>query len=325
MASFDLSYVSPQDPFWKRWLMRAIENLSGRRSMLPVYMRWRKEFAGKSPTMMRDLLGLIKSDLDIRTEAWPITVPSDTPVVIVANHPFGIGDGIALLAIAEDLKRPYRILINADFMRVPEIRASGLPIDFSETRAAIETNIHSRNEARRLLKEGVTIVVFPAGGVATADNWRGRAEELPWKTFTARLIQQAQASVLPVYFEGQNSRLFHFVSRYSLALRLSLLVSEVRNFIGKPVKVYVGALTPFAAFANNRDRRAMTEELYVMVQRLAPGATNKPVEALKPTPPHLRRRYPWDQPITDKTTADYSSPSHATGNSTSGSQQMKPS
>lgn len=327
MSAFELSYVSPDDPFWKRWLMRAIENLSGRRRLLPVYMRWRREFAGKSPTMMRDLLSLINCDLTIDGE-WPIKVAADVPLVIVANHPFGIGDGIAILAIAEALQRPYRILINADFMRVPEIRANALPIDFSESRDAIETNINSRNEARRLLKEGVTIVVFPAGGVATADDFLGRAEELPWKTFTARLIQQAQASVLPVYFEGQNSRLFHFVSRYSLALRLSLLVSEVRNFVGKPVPVRVGRLVAFTELQHGRDRRALTEELFVMVQRLAPGAAHKPVAELLPTPAHLRRRYPWDPKVdspkveTPKVPSYSSPPSQATGNSTSGSQQI---
>jgi hypothetical protein len=134
-------------------------------------------------------------------------VPPETPLVIVANHPFGIGDGIALLALAEQLGRPYRILANSDIVKFPEIHHCMLPIDFSGSREAIKTNLESRKLARRLLQEGVTIVVFPAGGVATAGHPAGEAEELPWKAFTARLIQQAQAAVLPVYFEGQNKRL----------------------------------------------------------------------------------------------------------------------
>jgi putative hemolysin len=102
-----------------------------------------------------------------------------------------------------------------------------LPIDFSPSRQATQTNLETRNATQRALKQGVTLVIFPAGGgVATADRAFGKAEELPWKTFTARLIQDAQANVLPVYFEGQNGALFHFVSRYSLELRLTLLVSE---------------------------------------------------------------------------------------------------
>jgi putative hemolysin len=214
--------------------------------------------------------------------------------VIVANHPFGIGDGVALLALAEQLGRPYRILINSDFLRVPEIRPYALPIDFSATPEAIETNLETRRQARRLLKSGVTIVVFPAGGVATAEQPFGKAEELPWKSFTARLIQLAEAAVLPVYFEGQNSALFHLVSRYSLTLRLALLVSEFRYCVGATVRAHIGAVVPFSAFESGADRNRLTAELYALVHRLAPGAAAHGPEHLQERPPHLRRKYPWD-------------------------------
>ena len=174
MQSDTLTYASPRDPRWKRWTMRAIEDLSGRRGLLPVYYRWRTEVAGKSPRMMGALLDMIGSRIDIASGVWPVAVPSGSPLVIVANHPFGIGDGVAPLALAEELGRPYRILINSDFLRVPEIRPHALPIDFSETPDAIETNLRTRREARNLLKNGVTIVVFPAGGVATAERPFGK-------------------------------------------------------------------------------------------------------------------------------------------------------
>jgi putative hemolysin len=295
VLSEELSYVSWRDPFWKRWTMRAIENVSGRRRLLPVYYRWRA-VAATSPRMMGELLDMIGTRLDVQAPAWPISVPPDVPLVIVANHPFGIGDGIAVLALAEELGRPYRILINSDFMKLPEIRPYALPIDFSASREAIATNVKSRTDARQLLKQGVTIVVFPAGGVATAEQPAGKAEELPWKAFTARLIQQAQAAVLPVYFEGQNSPLFHLISRYSLMLRLSLLVSEFRHFVGATVKVHVGAMVPFGELASRADRGALTAELYALVHRLAPDAVALGPEHLTPRPAEARRRYPWDPP-----------------------------
>ncbi len=296
MLSQELSYVSWRDPLWKRWTMRAIENVSGRRRLLPVYHRWRSTVVGKSARMMGALLDMLETRLDVQAPAWPISVPRDAPLVMIANHPFGIGDGIALLALAEELDRPYRILINSDFMKLPEIRPHALPIDFAESREAIATNLKSRTDARRLLQAGVTIVVFPAGGVATAERPSGKAEELPWKAFTARLIQQAQAAVLPVYFEGQNSALFHLISRYSLMLRLSLLVSEFRHFVGATIRVHVGAVVPFEALAGRAERGALTDELYALVHRLAPDAAALGAERLKPRPAAARRRYPWDPP-----------------------------
>jgi putative hemolysin len=301
MESEFLSYASPHDPRWKRWAMRAIENLSGRRRLLPIYDAWRTEVAGTSPRMMNELLDMIGTRLDINAGSpnaapWPVTVSPDVPLVIVANHPFGIGDGIAILALAEQLDRPFRILANSDFLKVPEIRQLALPIDFSANRTAIRTNLESRNAARRLLRDGVTIVVFPAGGVATAEYPAGKAEELPWKTFTARLIQQAHAAVLPVYFEGQNSALFHLVSPYSLTIRLALMVSELRNFVGATVPVHVGAVVPFAELACKTDRQGLTSELYARVHQLAPASRHLPLHELRPRPLHARRRYPWDPP-----------------------------
>jgi putative hemolysin len=295
MQSDTLTYASPRDPSWKRWTMRAIEDLSGRRALLPVYYRWRAEVAGKSPRMMGALLDMVGTRLDIDAAKWPVAVPAGSPLVIVANHPFGIGDGVALLALAEQLGRPYRILVNNDFLRVPEMRPHALPIDFSQTPEAIETNLETRRQARRLLESGVTIVVFPAGGVATAEQPFGKAEELPWKSFTARLIQRAEAAVLPVYFEGQNSALFHLVSRYSLMLRLALLVSEFRYCVGASIRAHVGAVVPFGELQSRADRNALTAELYARVHRLAPGAAALGPEHIAPRPPHLRRKYPWDQ------------------------------
>jgi putative hemolysin len=155
----------------------------------------------------------------------------------------------------------------------------------------------------RLLREGTTIVVFPAGGAATAERFSGKAEELPWKGFTARLVQQAQAAVLTVYFEGQNGALFHLVSRYKLMLRLSLLVSEFRRFVGATVRVHVGAVVPFGALAHRADRAALTAELYALVHRLAPGAAALSPGYLRPRLPELRRRYPWDPPRNPKPAA----------------------
>ncbi len=246
--------------------------------------------------MWRDALDMIGTGLEIAAPAdWEVRLP-DGPLVLIANHPFGIADGIGILSIAERLGRPYRCLLNADFMRLPEVEALALPIDFNETKEALATNLKTRNEARRLLKEGVNLVIFPAGGVATAEKPFGKAEELPWKAFAARLIQQSGATVLPIYFEGQNSALFHFISRYSLSLRLSLLVLEFRHHIGATIRARIGSPVPWAEVEAGASGGSIIDELYVRVHRLAPGAKNADRAALLPRPIHLRRIYPWDPP-----------------------------
>jgi putative hemolysin len=279
--------------------MRAIEDLSGRRRLLPLYHRWRSEFAGKSPRMWSELFDMIETSLDIRAPAgWQMTA-TDEPLVMIANHPFGLADGIAMLALAERLNRPYRILLHADLMRIPEIQPLGLPVDFSETDEALATNLATRAEARRLLKQGVTIVIFPAGGVATAVGPFRIAQELPWKQFVARLIRQSNASVLPVYFEGQNSPLFHLVSKFSETLRLSLLVCEFRRQVGATISATIGTpVTTLDLIAGaGAGERALIDELYLLVHRLAPGAEGVDPAMLLPRSPMQRRRIALEQPM----------------------------
>jgi putative hemolysin len=123
----------------------------------------------------------------------------------------------------------------------------------------------------RLLKEGVTIVIFPAGGVATAHKGFGKAEDLPWKMFTAKLIQAAHASVIPVYFEGQNGRLFHLVSQFSLTLRTSLLIREFQRLYGKQIRAWIGDTITWDELAAIGDRKALLERVHDAVFALDPN------------------------------------------------------
>ncbi|WP_350334753.1 lysophospholipid acyltransferase family protein [Coralliovum pocilloporae] len=265
----ELSYASPSDPFARRMVIRLVEGLSGRNKFLPLYAIWKKRVLDQCDTPMSDLLDLIRVTLSIKGEGWPVRSVPKGPLVIVANHPFGIGDGIALLSLAEKLGRPYKVMIHSELLKVPEIRPYSLPVDFSESREALQANIATKKEALRLLAEGTTIVVFPAGGVATAERPLGQAVDLPWKTFVAKLIQASKASVMPVYFEGQNGPLFHLVSKFSQTLRLSLLIREFKRLRGRTMYVRVGALISFDQFEMQSDRKALTDELYRRVHELA--------------------------------------------------------
>lgn len=282
----ELSYANASQRPLTRWFIRSVEGLSGRDRYAALYDFWRSRIVPTGDRVFSQMLDLI--GVKVRTpDQWPPQILPGTPLVIVANHPFGIGDGIAILSLAEQLGRPFRVMIASDLLKIPEMEAYSLPVDFSETKQAIQNNIAMRHEALRLLKEGVTIVVFPAGGVATAPKGFGKAEDLPWKIFPARLIQEAKASVIPMHFSGQNGRLFHLISkpmtlldhenrvarlvgRVSLTLRLSLLVREFTRLAGKSIDVRIGRLLSWEELASARDRKELLGRLYRHVFDLAP-------------------------------------------------------
>lgn len=263
-----LSYANERDPRLKRWFIRSIEGLSGRDRYARLYDIWRTDIVGAGERVFGKMLDLIDIRLNVRG-AWPPADMPDTPIVIVANHPFGIGDGIAILALAEQLGRPFRVLINDELLKIPEMSPYSLPVSFEETREAMAMNMQTRHEAVRLLKEGTTIIVFPAGGVATAKKGFGVAEDLPWKIFPAKLVQAAQASVIPVYFEGQNGRLFHIASKISLTLRISMLIREFRRLSGSTITTHIGSVMSWEML-NSGDRKDLLSRLYNAVFSMAP-------------------------------------------------------
>ncbi|WP_027052083.1 lysophospholipid acyltransferase family protein [Mesorhizobium erdmanii] len=287
----ELSYANPRQPALTRWVIHSIEGLSGRDRYAALYDFWRRQVVPTGERVFSRMLDLI--DVRIRTaDQWPPAPLPDTPLVIVANHPFGIGDGIAVLSLVEQLGRPFRVMIHKDLLKIREMEPYSLPIDFSETKDALKNNMAVRYEAVRLLKEGVTIVVFPAGGVATAPKGFGRARDLPWKMFPARLVQDAKASVIPMHFSGQNGRLFHlvsgpmnmaerdgrvakFVGKASLTLRLSMLIHEFARLSGKAIDVRVGEILSWSELEPLRDRKALLDRLYRGVFDLAPPAPRR--------------------------------------------------
>lgn len=291
----ELSYASPADPRLKRWFIRSVEGLSGRDRYAAIYELWRENIAPTGERVFGQMLELVGIKVRVSAGHWPPAALPDTPLVIVANHPFGIGDGIAVLSLAEQLGRPFRVLIASDLMKIKEMQPYSLPVDFSGTKEALKNNMAIRHEAVRLLKAGTTIVVFPAGGVATARKGFGAAEDLPWKMFPAKLIQDAKASVLPMHFAGQNGRLFHIVSgamnlterenrlartvgKVSLTLRLALLVREFARLSGRTIDVRIGRTLGWDELEPLRDRKLLLDRLKSAVFELTP---EKPRRRLK--------------------------------------------
>ncbi|GHD08411.1 lysophospholipid acyltransferase family protein [Tianweitania populi] len=263
-----LSYADAVESWLGRKIITLSEQLSGRRHYEALYRIWCGEIVPSNERVFGRMLELIDIDLAVQG-ALPKAAPDDR-LMLIANHPYGIGDGIAMLALAEQLGRPFRVLINSELLRIPEMRPYSLPIDFHETKEAQRNNLAVRREALELIRKGVTIVVFPAGAVATATKPWGRAADWPWKLFPARLIQDAQASVVPIHFAGQNGRLFHLASHISLTARMSMLVREFTKLSGGSVHARIGDVLPWSSLEPIRDRKALTAHLRAAVFDLSP-------------------------------------------------------
>ena len=256
-----LRYIDPAMTAAQRALIRVIEVVTGQKELKAVYDRFRAE-GGTPDIFWSDILRRtgIKVDFDQSALA---DIPRTGPLLVVANHPFGLVDGLILCWLISLVRSDFQLLINSVLIQAPETKPHFLPISFAGTRDAQATNLRSRADARRHLDRGGVVVVFPAGGISTSpDRWGRRpAMDAPWQAFIAQMLQRARCPVLPVYFHGQNGRLFHMVSHVSSTMRLALMAGEIRRRFNTTIRTELGALIPFDDLAHITDRAALSAEL----------------------------------------------------------------
>lgn len=238
-----LSYADYFEHPMKRRLVRAVERLSGQPRIQKLYERYQRDLQHEPFFAAAVKLLDLKVEIDVARHA---AIPKAGPLVVVANHPFGVLDGLVICHLLHLIRTDFKVLTNAVLNGAPEAEDWILPIDFEGSKEAQETNIATRKASLERLRQGGCIIVFPAGGVSTAPRPFARAAvDDTWKPFTAKLITQSGANVVPVYFEGQNSRLFQLASHLSLELRLALIFREVNRKRGKRLPVHIGeVLTP---------------------------------------------------------------------------------
>jgi len=171
--------------------------------------------------------------------------------------------------IAARVRGDFKILINSVLCVDEDLNNHFLPVDFDQTKEAIKTNIATKQKATEAIKNGIPLVIFPSGHVSTADRFGfGKVVDAPWTTFAAKLIKESNATVVPIFFKGQNSRLFHVASHISMAFRSALLLNEARKRFGKTVEIEIGDPIPWRENEAFTKRKDLTDFLYAKVQSL---------------------------------------------------------
>src|SRR5580704_2421326 len=188
------SYATEDDPRLKRLLIRAVERMSGQPYLKSLYDEHRSNRA-PGENFWAAAIRSLELKIVYNEDALEC-LPNTGALVIVANHPFGVLDGLIISYLTSKLRDDFIVLTNSVLYRAEEIRSHLLPIDFAETKEALGTNLKSRAQAKAHLIKGGCLVIFPAGGASTAPKpWSKRAVDAEWKNFTARLIVAAKAPV----------------------------------------------------------------------------------------------------------------------------------
>lgn len=265
----EISYAGSAETRAGRTLIRVMENLTGRMTLIRRAAGYEDEVSDARSfwQVICDRYGL-----SLQVVGGSLAnIPAQGPLVVIANHPYGILDGLMMGHLLDRARGDFRILANSVFRKAEALNRVVLPVNFDETKEALRQNLETRAEALRYLGQGGCIGIFPGGTVSTAARPFSRPMDPGWRTFTAKMVARSDATVVPVYFTGHNSRMFQLASHLHMTLRLGLLIKEFRSRIDEPVGVVVGEPIPASRLAPLKsDPLAMMDFLRTATYALSP-------------------------------------------------------
>jgi len=235
-----LSYAGTFTNPWKSTIIRTMEWCTGKITLLRRIRQFERIGPAHGQQFWKQARGLMGIDLLTPREQIE-NIPKEGPVVIVANHPHGLVDGMVLSELVGEIRDDYQILTRSLLTGVQEIAKYMLPVPFPHEEDSFRKSLEMRKEAMRNLANGGVIILFPSGSVAASETWFGPAIEGEWNPFTAKMITRSNATVVPIFFPGQNSRAYQIADKLSATLRQGLLIHEVRHAFGKAQAPVIGA------------------------------------------------------------------------------------
>ena len=238
-----LSYANTFSDPSKVAIIRTIEWVTGK---LPLLRRIRRFEAMGTPMGQPFFTQALKvMGINIETpEEQVAKIPATGPLVVVANHPHGLVDGLVMAELIGKVRTDYKILTRSLLTGIREIDPFMLPVPFPHEEDSHRKSIMMRNEAMQTLKDGGVIILFPAGAVASSETWFGPVHEKPWNPFTAKMVLKSGATVLPIYFPGRNTRLYQIADKVSASIRQGLLLHEIAHALDRPQSPIIGDPIP---------------------------------------------------------------------------------
>lgn len=235
-----LTYASSFDSPLRGAVIRSVEWLTGKISIIRMVREFERMGAPRGQAFWPATLKVMGIELTTPKEQLA-RIPKTGPVVVVANHPHGLVDGMILADLIGRVRNDYRILTRALLTGIDEVASSYMiPVPFPYEENAQKKFVEMRRQAMEHLKAGGLVTLFPSGVVASSDTMFGPAIEREWNVFTAQMIRRSGAQVVPVRFTGSNSRLYQIANQISATLRQGLLLHEIVHSCNKPQAPVIG-------------------------------------------------------------------------------------
>jgi putative hemolysin len=256
------------------WLTAGILSISGLQALNQEHAK-----LGSSGLGHNNLFEEALSRLSVRLNVDELSlsrIPRQGPVIVVANHPFGGVDGLALGATMLRCRSDVRIMTNSLLSRITKLTPWFLDVAVFDAKTQASRNARQLRLALKHLNAGGMLVVFPAGEVSHFQPRRMGVEDTAWSHSVAMLARRCNAPLLPCFFEGANSAVFQAAGLIHPSLRTFLLPREMLARRGTPITLRIGQAVPPASFTSFEDDEVMTAWLRLRCYDLqtSPGPSN---------------------------------------------------
>lgn len=239
------------------------------------YRRARRMADAISPLAGHEALAWVSRLLEVKVEVRGLErIPQAGRVVIIANHPTGIADGIAAWDALRGRRPDLCFYANADAHRVvPGFSDVLIPVEWVEAKRTRDRTRTTLQMTRQAMEAERALAIFPAGRLArrTPD---GGLSDPPWMSSALSIARRHGAPVAPVHMTGPWSTLFHAFDRFSGELRDITLFHELLNKRGGRYTLTVGPLVP--AHRLGPDAEADTLALKAYVEHVLPVTPDRP-------------------------------------------------
>lgn len=201
-------------------------------------------------------------------------IPRDGPLLVVANHPLGGLEGMAIAKVIAEVRPDLQVLTNELLRRIPELADLFIGVNVLSSDAAAG-NVGGIKQVHKHLKNAGAVLIFPAGMVSAYEFAHRRILDRPWNRLAGQLLKRYQCTCLPVYVGGRNSNYFYAAGMIHPRLRTMFLPRQLANKQGYSLPLTIGRPIPAQELRLLQSPQAVTEYLRVSTDALAQRPVNQ--------------------------------------------------
>ncbi|TXR53756.1 lysophospholipid acyltransferase family protein [Reinekea thalattae] len=258
------------------WLAGSIEGLLGLTPLARAYDARAENLNAEQ--FLDHTLSSLDCSVMLEGQSLNSVIPETGPVIVVANHPYGGIEGVALSRALLSVRPDTKVLTNQMLSSIPELSDIFLGVDVLGKKTA-HKNTAGVRAAQQHLQDGHLLLLFPAGQVS-ARTWKNKqVSDRDWNAMVGRLALKTQASCVPIFIDGHNPEYFQLAGLIHKRLRTLLLPRQLSNKKGKVLRMVVGNAIDKRDYAQLNSAKAITHLLRMSTYLLAPNKSNsyKPV------------------------------------------------